>query len=160
MARAPGRLVEGGLGTPLGPFFYALSERGLARCGFAPPPARSGRDAAARALEAQVRAYFAGELRAFDVPLDESGLTAFQREVYALTRAIPHGETRAYGDLAVALASGARAVGRAMAAVPTPLVVPAHRVVRMDGSLGGFQGREAMKAWLIDFEARVGGTRR
>lgn len=147
------KLLIGAIDTPLGTFGYAFSSLGLVRCGFEPllKPKRP-KDPQVKQLELEIKAYFAGELRVFETRIDDSKWTKFQREVYALCSQIPYGETRAYGDIAVVLGSGARAVGRAMGALPTSLIVPAHRVILMSGALGGYQGREPIKAWLLEFE--------
>lgn len=101
-----------------------------------------------------VRRYLAGDLAAIDdVEVDVTG-TAFQQQVWAALRAIPAGETRSYGQIAAAIgAPGAvRAVGTANGANPVWLVVPCHRVVRSDGTVGGYGGGPARKAWLLAHE--------
>lgn len=92
----------------------------------------------------------AGRLPAEDVPLDVRG-SRFQRRVWAAIQAIPRGETRSYGELAVGLGqpAGARAVARACATNPTSLVVPCHRVVGGDGTLRGYRwGLDRKRALL------------
>jgi O-6-methylguanine DNA methyltransferase len=103
-----------------------------------------------------IQAYFAGEPVRFNVRLDLTGLGDFRRRVFAACRKIPRGKTATYADLARAAGSpkAARAVGSAMANNPLPLIVPCHRVVRSDGSIGGFsapQG-ERLKRRLIRIE--------
>jgi methylated-DNA-[protein]-cysteine S-methyltransferase len=112
----------------------------------------SGLDVAA--LVDKLRRYFAGEVVVFDEPLDPALGTAFQRRVWALTRAIPRGKTRSYGELGLEAGSpgAARAVGQAMARNPWPVVVPCHRVVGSDGSLTGFGGGLAMKERMLLME--------
>lgn len=96
--------------------------------------------------------------RPIDAPtplrLDPSG-TAFQRRVWDTLIAIPHGQTRTYGELATALdlPGGARAVGRACGANPLALLVPCHRVIAGDGSLGGYRWGLERKAALLRAEA-------
>jgi methylated-DNA-[protein]-cysteine S-methyltransferase len=98
--------------------------------------------------------YFAGELDALDsVPLELSG-TPYQHRVWEAVRAIPPGDTRSYGDLAVALKSVPRAVGRANATNPAPLFVPCHRVVGGDGDLTGYAWGLDRKRWLLEHESR------
>ncbi len=142
--------------TPLGPFSAELSALGVCRSWFGQSAKRKfgPHNQLEKLFIAEVKAYFAGKLKTFSVPLDQTGFSKFQMDAYALCQQIPYAETRAYGDIAEALGSGARAVGRVMGALPTELIVPAHRVIRMDGSLGGYQGRESIKAWLIDFEMK------
>ncbi len=106
-------------------------------------------------LLAACRAYFDGEARALDdQPVDWSFATPFQARVYRTARTIPPGEVRSYGWVANQAGSprGARAAGQALAANPVPLVVPCHRVVASDGSLGGFTGGLAWKRKLLALE--------
>lgn len=91
----------------------------------------------------------------FDIAvLDLDVCTFFQRRVLLIERRIPRGSVSTYGELARALgeANKARAVGNALAANPFPLIIPCHRVVRSDGSLGGFQGGKRMKEKLLKME--------
>ncbi len=89
-------------------------------------------------------------------PVDWSLLTAFQRSVYQVACAIPPGTVRSYGWVAERLGKprAARAVGQALAANPVPLLVPCHRVVASDGSLGGFTAGIAWKQQLLEMEGR------
>ena len=106
------------------------------------------------ALLAKLRRYFEGEQVAFDEPLDPSMGTGFQRRVWLLTREIPRGQTRTYGQLARMAGSpgAARAVGQAMARNPWPIIVPCHRVLGSDGSLTGFGGGVEMKHRMLQME--------
>ncbi|HAS10396.1 MAG TPA: methylated-DNA--protein-cysteine methyltransferase [Acidimicrobiaceae bacterium] len=107
-----------------------------------------------------VRRYLGGELAAFDeVEVDATG-TPFQQQVWDALRAIPAGETRSYGQVAAAIGSpgAVRAVGTANGANPVWLVVPCHRVVRSDGSVGGYGGGPERKAWLLDHERSTKGA--
>jgi methylated-DNA-[protein]-cysteine S-methyltransferase len=108
----------------------------------------------ARARE-QLGAYFARELREFDLPLAAPG-SAFQQRVWAALREIPYGQTRSYGEIATRLGLGpeaSRAVGTANGANPVPVVVPCHRVIGADGTLTGFAGGLPRKRFLLDLEA-------
>jgi len=109
---------------------------------------------------AQLREYFAGHRRVFDLPLAPRG-TAFQRQVWnALTR-IPYGETASYGEIAqrIGRASASRAVGLANGANPLPIIVPCHRVIGADGSLTGFGGGLDIKRRLLALEGASVGAR-
>ncbi|CUH77879.1 methylated-DNA--[protein]-cysteine S-methyltransferase [Tropicibacter naphthalenivorans] len=86
----------------------------------------------------QIDAYFAHDLKEFDLPLHVQG-SPFQASVCAAMSAIPFGETRTYGDLASALGVPAQAIGQACGGNPLPLLIPCHRVLGRDG-LGGFSG--------------------
>lgn len=93
---------------------------------------------------AELQAYFAGDLRAFTVPLAPRG-TAFQQDFYAALCAIPYGETRTYGDLAKDLDVSAQAIGQACGANPIAILIPCHRVLGADG-LGGYSGAGGIEA--------------
>lgn len=103
--------------------------------------------------------YFAGERRAFDLPL-RPALTPFQQAVREALVAIPYGEVRSYGDLARGMGrpGAARAIGQANAHNPYPILVPCHRVVASGGRLGGYMGDwgegegVAIKRWLLAHE--------
>jgi methylated-DNA-[protein]-cysteine S-methyltransferase len=106
---------------------------------------------------AQLRAYFAGELIAFDIPLDLGG-TPFQRQCWLALASIPYGQTVSYGEQArrLGLASDrARAVGAANGRNPVPIVLPCHRVIGADGSLTGFGGGLPVKRFLLEHEGAL-----
>ena len=105
------------------------------------------------AAEAQLREYFAGTRRTFDLPLAPRG-TAFQQRVWAALRAIPYGETRTYGELAAAIGSpsASRAVGMANHHNPIPIVIPCHRVIGANGTLTGYTGGLEIKRKLLALE--------
>ncbi|WP_344395746.1 methylated-DNA--[protein]-cysteine S-methyltransferase [Streptomyces vastus] len=105
----------------------------------------------------QLKAYFAGELKEFDLPLRLDG-TPFQRTVWEQLRRIPYGETRSYGELADALGNpkASRAVGLANGRNPVGIIVPCHRVVGANGSLTGYGGGLDRKKRLLDFERGAG----
>jgi methylated-DNA-[protein]-cysteine S-methyltransferase len=110
--------------------------------------------AALREAADQLRAYFAGELREFDLPLAPHG-TPFQQVVWAALREIPYGETITYAELAAAVgrAGAARAVGAANGRNPISIVVPCHRVIGTGGALTGYGGGLRRKRLLLDLEA-------
>jgi O-6-methylguanine DNA methyltransferase len=105
-------------------------------------------------IVSQLRRYAAGERVTFHVTLDWSRYTPFQQAVWQATQRIPYGETRSYGWIAQAIGRprAARAVGQALGANPTPIVVPCHRVVTSDGRLGGFGGGLDLKRRLLALE--------
>jgi methylated-DNA-[protein]-cysteine S-methyltransferase len=102
----------------------------------------------------QLRAYFAGTLRAFDLPLAPAG-TDFQKNVWSALAAIPFGETRSYGAIAreIGRPGAARAVGLANGSNPISIIVPCHRVIGADGTLTGYGGGLDRKRWLLAHEA-------
>ena len=103
--------------------------------------------------ERQLREYFAGERRTFDVPLSFAG-TDFQKRVWAALLAIPFGETRSYGEIAHQLGTpgASRAVGAANGRNPISIIAPCHRVVGSTGKLTGFAGGLEAKAFLLGLE--------
>lgn len=130
---------------------------GLRAIEFAPWRIAGAEPAAANALlaetERQLRAYFEGRLRDFDLPLDLQG-TPFQKQVWRALLTIPYGQTRSYGQVAEALGSpsAVRAVGSANGANPIPIVVPCHRVIGAGGRLVGYGGGLALKQRLLELE--------
>lgn len=106
-----------------------------------------------RAAEAELRAYFAGTLREFSVPIRMVG-SEFSMRVWAALREIPYGQTVSYGELAVRVGSpnAARAVGMANHRNPIPLIVPCHRVIGANGKPVGYAGGIGTKAILLNLE--------
>jgi methylated-DNA-[protein]-cysteine S-methyltransferase len=105
----------------------------------------------------QLRAYFAGELVSFDLPLELHG-TDFQRRCWLALAAIPYGQTVSYGEQARRLGLGpdsARAVGAANGRNPLPIILPCHRVIGADGSLTGFGGGLDVKRYLLEHEGAL-----
>lgn len=102
----------------------------------------------------QLDEYFAGTRRAFDVSLDFAMSAGFRKTVQHYLPRITYGHTASYRDVArsVGNPNAVRAVGTACATNPLPVVVPCHRVLRSDGSLGGYVGGETAKATLLDLE--------
>lgn len=146
--------------SPIGRLMLAGDGERLYRIGFSSGKRASSHSAAWRRddglfLEAfaQLRAYFAGELTRFELPLRFAG-TAFQNAVWSGLCAIPYGETVSYGQLArrIGRPTASRAVGAANGANPLPIVVPCHRVVGADGSLTGFGGGIETKRYLLQHE--------
>lgn len=102
----------------------------------------------------QLREYFAGERRDFDLQLAPAG-TPFQQRVWAALRTIPYGETRSYGQLAreIDVPHMTRAIGAATGRNPLSIVIPCHRLVGAGGSLTGYAGGLSRKRYLLDLEA-------
>ncbi|MCH4249919.1 MAG: methylated-DNA--[protein]-cysteine S-methyltransferase [Microbacteriaceae bacterium] len=103
----------------------------------------------------QLREYFRGERRAFDLPLDLRLVPGtFHRRALRMVETLHWGECASYGEIAALAGSpgAARAVGAACAENPVPFVIPCHRVVRADGRLGSFGGRPELQRWLLSRE--------
>ena len=103
--------------------------------------------------EKQLREYFAGMRREFDIPLAPQG-TDFQRSVWEKLTDIPFGETRSYGDIAKAIGktSACRAVGNAVGRNPILIIIPCHRIIRSDGKTGGYSAGTDVKEFLRKLE--------
>jgi methylated-DNA-[protein]-cysteine S-methyltransferase len=170
-AVASRRVVHyGALPTPIGRVFVAVSDAGLVRVSFRRSEAafvaalRAALDAdvvhaparTARVVR-QLRAYFAGRRRRFDVPVDLGHLTPFHRRVLRATAAVPAGQVVSYGDIArrIGRPRGSRAVGQALGRNPVPIVIPCHRVVAAGGALGGYTGGLAIKRRLLRIEGAL-----
>jgi methylated-DNA-[protein]-cysteine S-methyltransferase len=145
--------------TKLGALRIQFSARGLARLEFCTgaSTARSGqhpRLGLAHDLETQLQRYTAGKPVRWRVPLDLSSGTSFQQAVWRILTTIPRGETRSYGWVAkkIGRPRASRAVGAACGANPVPIIVPCHRVIAGDGSIGGFGGGLPLKRRLLALE--------
>ncbi len=118
-------------------------------------PAASGHALCERAAE-ELREYFSGKRKTFDLPLKKAP-SAFAQRVYDEAMRIPFGETASYGELARSAGSpgGARAVGSALSKNPHIIVVPCHRVVYASGEPGHYTGGDEKKLALLAFEGAV-----
>lgn len=158
--------------TPFGSTYAALTGAGLARvswreseptafvrgleASFAGRPVVHDRRGVAEAGR-QLNEYFAGRRTRFELPLDLRSVSDFDRRVLAVVREIPSGGVLTYADVAhrIGNPSAARAVGNAVGRNPVPIVVPCHRVIRSDGSLGGYSGGGVgFKRRLLALEGR------
>ncbi len=106
------------------------------------------------AITRELCAYAEGRCKEFDLPVDLSAARPFQRAVLTAIAKIPFGETRSYGWVARAIGKpgAARAVGQALHTNPIPIIIPCHRIVASDGSLGGYGGGVPMKIKLLRLE--------
>ena len=155
--------------TPVGELLLAATDRGLVRVSFA----RENHDAVLAALAdrisprilraperlqdaaSQITEYFAGARRSFNLPLDLRLTAGFRRSVVEHLPGIGYGSTATYAAVAALAGSpgAVRAVGTACALNPLPVVVPCHRVVRSDGTTGGYRGGPDAKRLLLNLEA-------
>lgn len=101
--------------------------------------------------------YLSGQPVTFDLALDLGAGTRFQRQVWDQVRKIPYGQTRTYLQIAHSLgnSNSARAVGHANASNPIPIIIPCHRVVQVNGALGGYSGGIAIKDFLLRMEGGI-----
>ena len=111
-------------------------------------------------LQQTLRAYFSGDLHAFDSTKVHTRGTAFQEQVWTALRTIPAGATWSYGQLALALnrPTAARAVGHANSLNPVAIIVPCHRVIGASASLTGYAGGLDKKQWLLHHEGALSGV--
>lgn len=164
----PATVVTDVLDSPLGPLWVAITAKGVAAIHYGtqapegellrlirvygPNVVPDARRSAALARE--LNQYFKGKRRTFDIPVDLKGLTPFQTRVLAQTAKIPFGELITYRTLATLIGNtkASRAVGGAVGANPIPIIVPCHRVIATDGSLGGYAGGLEAKRKLLAIE--------
>lgn len=155
--------------SPVGRLLVAATERGLVRVAFD----REGHDQVLEALAAQISPrifrsparldevarefdqYFAGKRIRFDIPLDTQLSSGFRREVLTQLPKIDYGTTASYTEIAQRIHNpkAVRAVGTACATNPLPVVIPCHRVVRIDGGMGGYLGGVDAKRTLLSLES-------
>ncbi len=140
--------------SPIGPL--TLTATGEALCGLSfAPPLNQESSCCPLLLQAeeQLREYFAGQRRAFDLPLAPSG-TPFQQAVWQALCRIPYGEVRTYAQIAreIGRPRACRAVGMANHCNPIAIIIPCHRVIGADGSLTGYAGGLETKRALLTLE--------
>lgn len=151
--------------APIGPLTIGVTAGGLAALEFdhsyARPPRRPAdtwiqSESRVAAVVAELRDYFAGKLRRFSIPLDLRG-TDFQLRCWGALLEVPYGQTITYAELARRVGSprGFRAVGMANHDNPVAIVVPCHRVLASDGSLGGYGGGLEIKRALLELEGAL-----
>jgi len=131
-------------------FLEALNHRyGLPKGSFTPGGPVNSR------LVLELEAYFSGKKKNFSIPVHLNG-TAFQKRVWKRVSQIPFGKTRSYGQIAADLniPKGGRAVGQANRINPVPLIIPCHRVIASDGTLGGYSPGIKQKRWLLKWETQ------
>lgn len=151
--------------TPLGHLILTFTPKGLAALEFAeedsqvslgsPPPASC--DPVIETVVKELNDFFAGKVTDFSgLPLDLQG-TPFQIKVWQELRRIPRGEKISYKELARRVGSpqASRAVGQANAVNPIPVIIPCHRVISADGSLGGYSSGLDKKRWLLKHEGAM-----
>jgi methylated-DNA-[protein]-cysteine S-methyltransferase len=169
---ATGALRWSQVESPFGALYLAATDQGLAWVSWRQPHA----DAVVAILEerfpdrpvvtdaqalagwaTQLVEYFAGKRTVFDLPVDLTALSDFERSVLEAARSIPYGEVIPYAEVARRIENpgASRAVGNALGHNPVAIVVPCHRVVKSDGSLGGYTGGEQFKRRLLAIEGRL-----
>lgn len=157
--------------TPIGKILIAKTEKGICRIGLPSDDEESFTNWTAtqfpnenviknlKALDNeinQLEKYFTGKLKKFSLPLDLQS-SPFYKKVLMVVKNIPYGKTASYKQIAYRIDNpkAARAVGNANANNPIPIIIPCHRVVASNGSLGGYGGGLTMKRWLLEHESAL-----
>jgi methylated-DNA-[protein]-cysteine S-methyltransferase len=144
--------------SPIGPLGISVADETVVGVRFGARPGPSAvHPFADHPAAAQLKAYFAGELTEFALPVEMRGGSEFERAVWAEIAKVPYGEMVTYGSIATALGDpgAARAVGTACNHNPVPVIVPCHRVVGAGGKMVGFGGGLDRKRRLLELEAGV-----
>ncbi len=157
--------------SPFGPLWIAVGPRGVVAIDYGAEPSANEIARIVRAygpgllpdarrsdpVARQLDQYFAGKRKSFDIAIDLSPLTDFQRRILAATAKVGYGDVTTYARVAAKAGNqkASRAAGAALAANPIPIVVPCHRIVATDGTLGGYAGGLEAKRRLLALE---GGT--
>jgi len=161
------------LSAPIGRVLVAVGDAGLVRVRFrqseaafvaelerqlGQKPVRSSSGTAE--VVDQLRAYFAGRRRRFEVPVDLRHVTPFARRVLTATMRVPAGDLVSYGEIArrIGRPGGSRAVGQALGRNPIPIIIPCHRVIAAGGRIGGYTGGLAIKRRLLRLEGALAAT--
>ncbi len=141
--------------SPIGPLTVFEEDGAIVAVEWGWPP-ESEETPLLREARDQLEAYFEGRRKDFDLPLAPHG-TAFQRKVWQALAAIPAGQVRTYGELASELGTSPRALGGACGRNPIPVIVPCHRVLAADRSLGGYSGMDGVetKRFLLALEGAL-----
>ncbi len=161
-------LTTATLNSPLGPITLVLKGDTIVICEFADREARVARQLenffpgetpvegpAPASVKAAFDAYFGGDRDALNDLKSEPLGTPYEQRVWEALKDIPAGNTSSYGEMAKALGSSARAIGRANGRNPVALVHPCHRVIGADGSLTGYAGGLERKEWLLKHEGAL-----
>lgn len=143
------------LHSPIGDLLIEGTREAVTSVKFVPPNTPVGKgNRVVNAARTQLRQYFRGKRTSFNVPLDFSLCTPFQRRVLEEVVKVELGRTTTYGEIARKLkkVAGARAVGRANARNPISILIPCHRVIAANGKLTGYGGGLPNKEWLLKHE--------
>jgi methylated-DNA-[protein]-cysteine S-methyltransferase len=153
--------------SPVGDLLVAVSDKGICEISFARDGSETFFDelkhrgfvgkADQHAIEdvaSQLRDYFSGRRKHFDMTVDLSGMTPFTQQVLKATASVPFGKLSTYRDIArtIGKPGATRAVGNALGRNPIPVVVPCHRIVRSDWTIGGYTGGLDIKERLLSIE--------
>ena len=158
----------GFMDTPVGPVLIVVTDHGLAEISYLAHASAAEalreieqrgilvheRQSAVGEVVDQLTQYLDGRLTVFHLPVDLYGVTDFTKQVLAATSQVPYGAYRTYGEIAKVIGrpGASRAVGNALGRNPVPVVIPCHRIIRSDGSMGWYTGGSDIKRTLLDIE--------
>ena len=139
------------MGSPIGTLYMTIEDQKITEVVIANDSSKQDDP-----LDPQIHDYFGGKTKSFNFQLNPKG-TPFQLRVWEAISRIPYGKTWTYTELAKVVGSGPRAVANACGRNPLPLLIPCHRVIRQDGSLGGYSGGDglATKKYLLRLEGAL-----
>lgn len=134
----------------------ALIELNFIKRGLKPPSHKQTENSIIIDCQKQLKEYFEGKRKKFNLPIELQG-TTFQQEVWKEVSKIPHGLTKSYGEIAKLIGNpnSCRAVGQANGNNKIPIIIPCHRVIASDGTLGGYSSGIKTKKWLLSHEGII-----
>jgi methylated-DNA-[protein]-cysteine S-methyltransferase len=142
-----GRTIE----TPLGPITGVAENGAITYLLFGKTDAEDNRIYILDLFQKEIEEYFSGIRREFTIHINPKG-TEYQKKVWSAAMEIPYGETRSYEWIAKKAGGSPRSVGNALGANPIPIIIPCHRVIRKDGSLGGYSSGIERKRFFLELE--------
>lgn len=146
------------LDTPVGRLLIEGTRLAITGVRFVPPDTPPGKSCKVlNAARRELREYFRGKRKTFDVPVSLAGRSEFQRVVLEHVSAIEYGQTSTYAEIArrIKKVTGPRAVGQANARNPISIIIPCHRVLGTNGKLTGYGGGVRAKEWLLKHEKAI-----
>jgi methylated-DNA-[protein]-cysteine S-methyltransferase len=140
--------------SPIGTLYLIVAGKVLRRIDFKKPAQIPRKDIASHLIKKELKEYFEHGKDEFTQKIDPVNGTEFEKNVWLSLREIPFGETRTYKWLAekIGKPNASRAVGQALGKNPLPIILPCHRIIESDGSLGGYSGGIDIKRRLLDME--------
>ncbi len=141
--------------SPVGVLEVVCSAKGLTNINFVKKKKVPSYNKVLLKCESQLKDYFSGKRKSFDLPLDLSGST-FEKKVWGELKRIPYGKTKSYKEISVSINNNyaSRAVGNANKKNCIPIIIPCHRVIKSNGDIGGYSAGLWRKKWLLEHEAR------
>jgi methylated-DNA-[protein]-cysteine S-methyltransferase len=140
--------------SPIGTLYLIIAGKVLREIAFSKPSDIPRKDIASHHIKKELREYFKHGKDEFTLKIEPAHGTEFEKKVWGTLREIPFGETRTYKWLAekIGKPNASRAVGQALGKNPLPIILPCHRIIESDGSIGGYSGGVDIKRRLLDME--------